>query len=191
MRIAVIVFLLVLAGCASKPGSINNICTVFDQKDSMFGGWYHAAKRTERKYGVPASVLMATIRIESGFDAKARPPRTKLLGVIPWKRQSSAYGYSQALDGTWERYRSETGSWSARRSNFSDAVDFVGWYHATSHKTNGIALNDPYNLYLAYYAGQAGYAKGAWRGDAQVQGYARKAAEMAYSYENQMRACKR
>ncbi len=191
MRAVALVLILSLAGCASKPAGINNICSVFDQKSSMFGGWHSAAKRTERKYGVPASVLMATIRIESGFDARARPPRKKLLGVIPWKRQSSAYGYSQALDGTWERYKVETNSWGARRSNFSDAIDFVGWYHATSHDKLGIPLNDPYNLYLAYYAGHVGYAKGVWRNNAGMKKSASKVASMASSYQDQMRRCGR
>ncbi len=144
MRIVAVIMLLALAlaGCASTPRSINNVCSVFDQKQGFFGGWYTEARRAERKYGVPAEVLMATIRIESGFDADARPPRRKLLGFIPWKRASSAYGYSQALDGTWERYRRETGNVMARRTSFADAVDFVGWYHQTSNRTNGVALND-------------------------------------------------
>nr|WP_048646453.1 membrane protein [Nitratireductor soli] len=192
MRVVVLLFLLsVLSACASAPSRINDVCSVFDQKQGLFGGWYNAAKSTEREYGVPASVLMATIRIESGFAGRARPPRKKLLGFIPWKRASSAYGYSQALDGTWDRYRRETGKWSARRSNFSDAVNFVGWYHATSNRTNGIALNDPYNLYLAYYAGHAGYARGAWRNSPHMQKSARKAASMANSYAGQMRRCGR
>ena len=75
---------------------------------------------------MPVHVLMATIRIESGFEQRARPPRRKLLGFIPWTRASTAYGYSQALDGTWDEYRATTGNRGARRTNFSDAVDFVG-----------------------------------------------------------------
>ncbi|MCR4267144.1 hypothetical protein [Nitratireductor sp. ZSWI3] len=192
MRAVVLLSLsLVLSACASTPARINNVCSVFDQKQGVLGGWYSAAKRTERQYGVPASVLMATIRIESGFRSTARPPRSKLLGFIPWKRPSSAYGYSQALDGTWDRYRRETGNWSARRSSFSDAVNFVGWYHYTSNRKNGIALNDAYNLYLAYYAGHAGYSRGAWRNNPQMQKSARNAARMADSYSEQMRRCGR
>jgi Uncharacterized protein conserved in bacteria len=192
MRTLVLVLpLLLLAGCASKPDRINNVCAVFDQKDGLFGGWYGAAKSAEREYGVPAPILMATIRVESGFDGSARPPRTKLLGFIPWKRQSSAYGYSQALDGTWDRYRRETGRFAARRGDFADAVRFVGWYHQTSHRTNGIALNDAYNLYLAYYSGHNGYAKGVWRGNAGLQKAAQRAASMASTYAEQMRRCGR
>ncbi|MEO9612348.1 MAG: transglycosylase SLT domain-containing protein [Nitratireductor sp.] len=189
--VVAIVLLIALAGCGSTPRGINNVCTIFDQKDGWFGNWYRAAKKTEREYGVPASVLMATIRIESGFDSDARPPRKKLLGIIPWKRKSTAYGYSQALDGTWQSYKRETGRWGASRTDFADAIHFVGWYHYNSHRKNGIALNDAYSLYLAYYAGQAGYARGVWRGNAGMQKAARKAATMANSYADQMRQCGR
>ncbi len=190
MRAALLVFLLVLGGCATAPSNINNACSVFQQKDGWFNNWYASAKRAERTYGVPVSVLMATIRVESGFKGNARPPRSKLLGFIPWKRPSSAYGYSQALDGTWMDYKRATGRWGASRNNFSDAVDFVGWYHRRSHERNGIALNDTYNLYLAYYHGHAGYARGAWKNNPGIQRYARKAAAMASDYDAQIRACR-
>ena len=125
-----------------------------------------APQRAERKYGVPVPVLMATLRKESGFKSNAKPPRTKLLGFIPWKRPSTAYGYSQALDGTWAQYQRETGNCGARRTYFADAVDFVGWYHSKSADTLGIARNDTYNLYLAYYLGWGGYKRGDWQSNA-------------------------
>ena len=50
---------------------------------------------------------MAFILQESSYIQGAKPERTKLLGFIPWKRKSSAFGYAQALDGTWERYKKE------------------------------------------------------------------------------------
>lgn len=190
-RSAFLVLFLALAGCATAPGNINNVCSVFDQRDGWFNNWYGAAKRTERAYGVPVSVLMATIRVESGFKGNARPPRSKLLGFIPWKRPSSAYGYSQALDGTWAEYRRETGRWGARRSDFGDAIDFVGWYHRRSHERNGIPLNDAHNLYLAYYSGHAGYANGTWRNSPGVKRAAQKAASLASSYDAQIRSCRR
>lgn len=180
---------LLLAGCATPPARINNVCTVFEQRDGLFNNWYRAAKSAERKYGIPASVLMATVRIESGFDGNARPPRSKLFGFIPWKRPSSAYGYSQALNGTWDGYKSQTGNWGARRTSFADAIDFVGWYHNVSNKKNGIARNDAYNLYLAYYSGHAGYERGSWRGNSTALNGARKAQNMAEKYASQMRQC--
>jgi hypothetical protein len=180
--------LLGLSACATAPSHINDICAVFDQQDGWFNNWQSAAKSAERKYGVPVPVLMATVRKESGFKAHAKPPRTKLLGFIPWKRQSSAYGYSQALDGTWAQYQREAGGFSARRSNFADAVDFVGWYHAKTADTYGVAKNDTYRLYMAYYLGWTGFKRGNW--SASVQNYARDTDKMARNYAAQLRQCR-
>lgn len=191
MRVAILALLLLLGGCATTPEHIDNVCTVFDQKGGWFNNWYKAAKRTEKEFGVPVPILMATIYKESGFQARAKPPRTKLLWVIPWKRPSSAYGYPQALDSTWAWYQREAGKGRAKRNSFGDAVHFVGWYHYQSHLRNGIALNDAYRLYLAYYVGQGGYSRGVWKNNAHVQGAARRASAMADRYAAQMRGCGR
>src|SRR5690606_4404336 len=159
-KIVPVLGLLALAACATPPRHINNICSVFDQRDGWFNNWQSTAQRAERKYGVPVPVLMATVRKESGFKANAKPPRTKLLGFIPWKRQSSATGFSQALDGTWAQYKRESGNFTARRTSFADAVDFVGWYHEKTADNLGVAKNDTFNLYLAYYSGWTAYKIG-------------------------------
>lgn len=188
-RTVFIVALALLAGCATAPHQTRNVCAIFDQRDGWFNNWQRAAERAEREYGVPVPVLMATIYAESGFSPYARPPRTKLLGFIPWSRPSSAYGYSQALDGTWDKYQRETGHWSARRTNFADAIDFIGWYHQQSHLQLGIPLNDAYSLYLAYYVGPKGYVQGSWRGNAGLQATAKRVAGMASLYANQLQQC--
>ncbi|MFB2550692.1 transglycosylase SLT domain-containing protein [Ensifer soli] len=177
--------LILLSGCASIPRQQGNVCAVFSQKDGMFGNWRRAANAAEREYGIPVPILMATIYTESGFRHNARPPRKMLLGFIPWTRESSAYGYSQALDGTWDRYRRATGRFAARRTNFADAIRFIGWYHYQSHRTNGIARNDAYRLYLAYYSGHGGYARGSFTATAR-KGAAR-AAKIATTYARQLR----
>ncbi len=187
--IVVAVPLGLLAACATPPRHINNVCAVFDQNDGWLTNWERDARKAERRHGVPIHILMATVRKESGFKHDARPPRTKLFGVVPWKRQSSAYGYSQALDGTWTQYKAETRNLGARRSNFGDAVDFVGWYHAKSADTLGIGKGDAYNLYLAYYSGWGGYRSGSWRNNASLQRYARDTAEMAQKYAAQLQQC--
>lgn len=189
MRIVFVAALLALTACASAPHHTTNSCAIFEQRDGWFNNWQSAAQSSSREFGVPVPILMATIYTESNFEPRARPPRTKLLGFIPWKRKSTAYGYAQALDGTWERYQRATGRYGARRSDFSDAVHFVGWYHNLSHRENGIARTDAYNLYLAYYSGHAGYARGSWRGNSGVQRAARKAADMAQKYAAQLRNC--
>ena len=186
---AVVFLMLVLAGCATAPSQVTNACAIFEQRNGIFNNWRRDAKAAEREFGVPVPVMMATIYTESAFRPYARPPRTKLLGFIPWTRQSSAYGYAQALDGTWSVYQRETGRWSASRTDFTDAIHFVGWYHAKSRRENGISLNDPYNLYLAYYSGPTGYRRGDWRNNGQLQQTAQKFARMAGTYQQQLQGC--
>ncbi|MFA7415194.1 MAG: transglycosylase SLT domain-containing protein [Rhizobium sp.] len=187
--VLIVGLLLALTACAKPPSETRNACAIFEQRDGLFNNWRRAAVKTEREYGVPVPILMATIYTESGFRKNARPPRTKLLGFIPWKRQSSAYGYSQALDGTWERYQRETGRGGARRTDFSDAMDFIGWYHKQSSVKNGIALNDPYQLYLAYHSGHAGYEKGSWRNNREALQGAKRFTEITYTYARQLQSC--
>ena len=182
---------LTLSGCAGTPTNTDNVCAVFDQRGGWFNNWYKYAKSAEKEYGVPVPVLMATIYKESGFNAKAKPPRTKLLGFIPWKRPSSAYGYPQALDGTWDWYKDATDRRGADRDDFKDAVQFVGWYHYQSYKKNGVARNATYNLYLNYYAGHGGYARGTWKNNKWMKGAAQRTASMANRYQQQMQACGR
>lgn len=188
-RVVATGLVLSLSACATAPSRINDVCAVFDQRDGWFNNWRSAAESTERKYGVPVPVLMATVRKESGFKGNAKPPRIKLLGFIPWKRQSSAYGYSQALDGTWTQYVRESGNFAARRSSFADAIDFVGWYHSKTADGYGVAKNDTFNLYLAYYLGWNAYKRGDWRGNPSVQDYARSTDQMARRYAAQLQQC--
>lgn len=190
-RVLFIVALAILSGCATAPRQISNVCAVFDQRDGWINNWQSDATRVSREFGVPVHVLMATIYTESGFRPYARPPRTKLFGFIPWKRASSAYGYSQALNGTWDRYKRETGRWTASRSNFGDAIHFIGWYHNESSRRNGINRTDAYNLYLAYYSGHGGYSRGVWRNNSTALNGAKRAQNMANRYATQLRSCGR
>ena len=95
-------------------------------------------KRTQNRWGVPVAVQMATIYQESKFIGNARTPHQFALGVIPMGRQSSAYGYGQALDGTWDEYKREQGGWGRRRDDIADATDFMGWYFTKSREDLGI-----------------------------------------------------
>lgn len=188
-RILIIALLLALASCARPPSQIRNACAIFEQKDGAFGNWKRAARSVEREYGVPVPILMATIYTESSFRARARPPRRYILGFIPWKRVSTAYGYSQALDGTWARYQRETGRYLARRTDFADAIRFIGWYHYQSHLRNGIPFSQPYNIYLAYHSGQDGYSRGAYRARPEALAGAKRFAAITAIYAEQMRRC--
>lgn len=99
---------------------------------------------------------MAFIYKESSYRGKVKAPRTKLLWVIPWKRKSSAEGYAQVLDGTWKQYVNEAGGIFSQRTDFDDAVDFVGWFNAKSHEKLGISKSNAKDLYLAYHEGWGG-----------------------------------
>ena len=96
----------------------------------------------------------------------------------------------QALDGTWAQYKADSGNFAARRNNFADAVDFVGWYHMRTADTLGVAKNDTYNLYLAYYMGWGGYKSGSWRSNASLQKYARDTDDMARRYAAGRQDCR-
>jgi hypothetical protein len=99
-----------LAACGggnfSAPRNLDNACLLADERPEYF----RAMERAERRWGVPVHVQMATFYQESRFVGDARPPHVYRLGIIPMGRMSSAYGYSQALDGTWAEYQRETGA---------------------------------------------------------------------------------
>lgn len=187
-RIVPVALALMLAACASPPKNINNVCAVFEQRDGWMDNWHRAAKAAEARHGIPVHVLMATVRQESGFRHNARPKRKWYLGFIPGPRPSSAYGFSQALNGTWDQYQRETGNRGSRTS-FANAVDFVGWYHARTVARFGVAPHDTFNLYLAYYHGWTGYNRGDWRRNQGIQNYARQTAQRAETYAAQMQTC--
>lgn len=182
-----------LVGCATSPPSrIDDACVILDEKSGWVGNWQRDLRRAEREFGVPQAVIMATIWQESRFEAKARPPRRRLLGFIPWKRQSSAYGYAQALDGTWDWYLDSTGGGIlTRRSSFKHAAHFVAWYHAQSHRINGIARNDAYNLYLAYHEGHGGYRRRSYHSKPWLITVARRVHNQANRYQQQLAHCRR
>ncbi|MCZ2327996.1 transglycosylase SLT domain-containing protein [Bartonella sp. F02] len=183
-------FVFLLGGCATKPPKYtNNACAVFAQKNSFFNNWRKASKRAEKRYGIPMPIILATINMESSFRHNARPPRTKLLGFIPWKRLSTAYGYSQAIDGSWKAYLHSTGKFSARRTNFSDSADFVAWYHRQSVLRNNVHPSDAYNLYLNYHMGHGAYARSGGRPTAALAAKAQRMKNMSIRYDQQLRAC--
>ncbi|WP_208442112.1 transglycosylase SLT domain-containing protein [Bartonella raoultii] len=190
LLLGALVFL--LAGCATtSPIYTNNACAILAHKDGFFDNWGEASKRAEMRYGIPMPIILATINMESSFRHNARPPRTKLLGFIPWKRRSTAYGYSQALDSTWAMYVRSTGRSFAWRTNFADAADFVAWYHRQSVERNGVRFDDAYSLYLNYHMGHGGYARSRGHTTGALAQAAQRMAKMSRQYDQQLRACGR
>jgi hypothetical protein len=177
--------LLMLVACTpAPPRNTQNICSIFKQ----YPRWYWAAEKTQAKWGVPISVQMAIIHQESSFDGKAKPDREKLLWIIPWKRPSSAYGYSQALKQTWENYQKNTGE-HGKRNHFSAASDFIGWYSDQANKRAGIAKNNAYALYLAYHEGIGGYQQKTYTKKSWLMPVARKVSAQASIYQDQLNRC--
>jgi hypothetical protein len=178
--------LLLLTACSElPPKNPDNLCAIFQEKSA----WYEDSKQAAQRWSVPVPVLMAIMAQESSFVSDAKPPRTWLLGFIPWTRPSSAYGYAQAVDGTWELYQNKAASFGADRDDFSDAVDFIAWYNHISHKQLGIALHDVKNLYLAYYEGLEGYARKSYANNARLVKTAAEVARRAKLFQNQLSNC--
>ncbi len=154
-------FAALAAGCASiePPRQALNACAIFEQKP----GWWRSVKKVERRWGAPPALTLAIIRHESSFDAEARPPRKDGFLFFPGKRPSSAFGYAQALDGTWDQYRRAAGEGGAERDEFDDSADFVGWYAAESRRALNLAWSDARSHYLAYHEGHGGYSRGSYK----------------------------
>jgi hypothetical protein len=181
---------LVLGSCGgnfSAPRNLDNACGLADERPK----YYRAMQATERKWGVPVYVQMAVIHQESKFIGNARTPFRYALGVIPMGRQSSAYGYSQALDDTWSEYQDETGRGGARRDRIQDATDFMGWYFAKSEERLGIARTDARNQYLAYHEGRSGYARGSYNAKPWLVAISARVAARAETYRSQLASCRR
>ena len=110
-------------------------------------------------------------------------------GVIPWSRKSSAFGYTQAIDATWDWYRDENNKPLASRVNFADAIDFTGWYINKSYQINGINKGDAYNQYLAYHEGHGGFKKKSYQSQSWLIDVAKKVKIRSDKYENQLDNC--
>ena len=139
-------------GCAGNrpPENVDNICEIFRENTE----WYEDALDSYNRWKISIPVMMAILHQESRYVGDAKPPRGTCLWIFPGPRPSSAYGYAQAKDETWEEYQDSAGSSFADRDDFGDAIDFVGWYCHLSSLKCGISKEDAYNLYLAYHEGR-------------------------------------
>lgn len=185
------ILLLVLASCGggnfSAPRDLENACSIVAERPKYF----RAMKATERKWGVPVHVQMATIHQESKFIGNARTPHQFVLGVIPMGRQSTAYGYSQALDGTWEEYKEKEGRGRAQRDRIQDATDFMGWYMNETSQRLGVSKADARNQYLAYHEGRAGFARASYTAKPWLVAVASRVGDRAERYRVQLASCRR
>lgn len=177
-----------LAGCSSTapPRNPENLCAIFQEKKD----WHKEALAMEKRWNVPVQVPMAMMYQESSFRHDARPPKKYIMGFIPWGRVSSAYGYSQALDGTWAEYQKSTGHPFASRDDFGDAIDFMGWYVRRTNKINGVPVSDATDVYLNYHEGWGGYKRRSYLKKAWLVPVARKVGARSNNYRAQYDGCK-
>jgi hypothetical protein len=177
--------ILFFSGCSSVPTNTSDSCSIFNERYL----WYKYVKKTEKRWGTPIYVQLAIIKMESNFDWLAKPARQKLFKVIPFKRPSSSFGYSQAVKGTWKQYKNETGNKLVRRTRFKDSVDFIGWY---THKTETIlkiSKQDAFRQYLAYHEGWGAYKN--YKKNQKVIGLAKKVKKQSDKYKSQLKKCQK
>ncbi len=183
------ILLLFLASCGggnfSAPRNLDDACSIIAQRPSYLA----AMQATARRWGVPVYVQMATLYEESKFIGNARTPHRYALGIIPMGRQSSAYGYSQALDSTWDDYRQDQNRFGARRDNIRDATDFMGWYMDGSTQRLGISKTDAESQYLAYHEGRNGFANGSYRAKGWLVAIGQQVGARAATYGSQLQTC--
>lgn len=174
--LAVLVCALTLGtGPARADTSLKDACSLFEKRI----GWFTAASEVSVKWQVPVPVIMAVMYQESRFKAKAAAKTT------------TAYGYAQVLDGTWQEYKEETNFDHAVRTSFADSAEFIGWYMGQTRQRIGIPLDDVAGQYLAYHQGHVGYRSARWKDNPALVAIAHKVAKLAKTYEQQMRNCGR
>ncbi len=158
---------------------------MFEQRES----WREATTRSRDRWGVPEPVQLAILHQESRFRPTARPGWRTVFWIIPVGRLSSAYGYGQVKDGTWQDYQKKTKNPGAKRTSFADVVDFIGWYGQVIHRVTDVEKSDAYHLYLAYHEGPAGFARGSYAEKEWLLGVARKVEARAGLYAAQYATC--
>ena len=153
--------------------NLDNACNLFREKI----GWRTITSEASEKWGVPVSVILAIMHQESRFKSTAAA------------KTSTAFGYSQALDGTWEEYRAATKTTVADRTTLSDSADFIGWYMTRTTQKIGLPLEDVSAHYLTYHEGHAGYQSKRWKKQPKLIKIAHKVADRAKMYETQLQQC--
>ena len=179
----ILFFFTILSACSSIPKNTSNSCDIFNEKYL----WYKHSKKVQQKWGTPIYIQLAFIKMESDFNWLAKPARQKIFKVIPFKRPSSSFGYSQAVKGTWEQYKKETGNKLASRARFKDSVDFIGWYTNKTESILKISKKNAFKQYLAYHEGWGNFKH--YKNNKRVIGLAKKVEKQSNIYQQQLSKC--
>ena len=185
LKLISILFIFVFACTSNQQINTANSCIIFDEKKN----WYKSTKKSYDKWGTSIALQLAIINQESAFNQFAKPERKKFFGIFPGSRPSTAFGFAQVTNPTWEWYKKKTGNSNASRANFSDVTDFIGWYTTQSENIVGISKNDFYNQYLAYHEGQGGWKKESYLEKIWLIEVAKTVERNAKMYNNQLQEC--
>lgn len=175
-----------LAGCAKRLPFVaydDCICCVVDAN----WGWKTVLKKTSNRHSISPGLVMSIIFNESSFKQYARPKEEHLWGWFSYQR-SSAYGYAQIKDETWQWYRSHNPGWFQSRTQFSDSADFIGWYYDLFIDRFPDHQNAA-DFYLAYHEGLGGYKRETYRSKKWLVEKSKHVAERAAQYDQQLLDC--
>ena len=175
-----------LVSCSSVPKYPQNACKIFSEK--YF--YLKYSRAASKKWNVPISSILAVMNKESGFKRFAKPKRTKLFKIIPYRRPSSSLGFSQAVNKTWDLYKKENNKLAALRISFKNSSDFIGWYFWKTNKINKVSIKDTRNMYLNYYLGWTAYKNKAYQNDKKAIIFAKSVEKQAKIYKIQLKECK-
>ena len=165
--------------------SQDDACSILESKRS----WKRAVSKTYKKWNVSPGMQLSFILTESNFRSRAKTDKKYIFGFFPTGRLSSAFGYAQVIDSTWEDYQKKTGNRFSSRTNFSDSVDFIGWYaNETTRKLN-VPPGDVFNQYLAYHQGHRGYKRGDYKKKPNLIAAAKRTESNAGKYNKQLKNC--
>jgi len=185
LKLSCIIFIFFVACTTNQQINTANSCIIFEQKKN----WYKSTKNSFDKWGTPIALQLAIINQESSFTQFAKPERKKIFGIIPGSRPSTAFGFAQVTNPTWDWYKTKTGNKNASRANFANITDFIGWYATQSEEIVGISKKDFYNQYLAYHEGQGGWKKGTHKNKKWLIDVAKNVERNANMYNNQLKDC--
>ena len=140
--------------------------------------WKQATYKAWKKWGIPISVQLSVIKHESSFNRDASATT------------SSAYGYAQALNGTFSDYKKETNNHNADRGSFYDSTDFIGWYFSNSIKMIEHNPYDAATFYLAYHDGIGGFKKKTYLKKKWLLDKSKKVQKLSNKYRSQINKCR-
>ena len=83
----------------------------------------------------------------------------------------------------------KSGNRFSSRTNFTDSVDFIGWYANETSTKLKISKSDVFNQYLAYHQGHNGYRRGSYKTKSNLLKVARRTQANARTFNLQLKNC--